>query len=153
MKKTIVALVACIASILAIEGYAQMGMMGGRGMMGMSSARHQYVMHNGIGSGYASKVNPLKSTTGNIHAGEKLYGQFCAGCHGIAGLGNGEAGKHLNPPPPNIAALSKMPMATDGYLFWTIAEGGVPVQSPMPAFKGMLKEDQIWQIILYLRVM
>lgn len=46
-----------------------------------------------------------------------------------------------------------MPMATDGYLFWTIAEGGAPVGSAMPAFKQTLKEDDIWKIITYLRTL
>jgi mono/diheme cytochrome c family protein len=44
-----------------------------------------------------------------------------------------------------------MPMASDGYLYWTIAEGGVSLKTAMPPFKGALKPDQIWQIILYLR--
>jgi mono/diheme cytochrome c family protein len=47
--------------------------------------------------------------------------------------------------------FSKMPMATDGYLSWTIAEGGVPLQTAMPPFKSILKEDDIWKIIIYLR--
>jgi hypothetical protein len=65
--------------------------------------------------------------------------------------GDGPAAQALNPPPANIAATSRMPMATDGYLYWTIVEGGAPLKSAMPAFQGALKPDQIWQIILYLR--
>jgi mono/diheme cytochrome c family protein len=42
-------------------------------------------------------------------------------------------------------------MASDGYLFWTIAEGGAPVGSAMPPFKGVLGDDQVWQVIAYLR--
>lgn len=44
-----------------------------------------------------------------------------------------------------------MPMASDGYLLWTISEGGVPVGTAMPPFKGALKEDDIWAIITYVR--
>jgi len=44
-----------------------------------------------------------------------------------------------------------MPMATDGYLFWTIVEGGVPIGTAMPPFKGALKDNDIWKIILYMR--
>jgi mono/diheme cytochrome c family protein len=159
MKRMVAVLVVTGSLILVAEGYSQMGMMGrggmmgGGGMMNTSVLRHQYVMHNGIDPLYASKVNPLKSKPENIQAGKKLYDRFCASCHGISGLGNGPAGKNMTPQPPNIAASSKMPMATDGYLYWTIAKGGVPLQSPMPPFKRMLKEDQIWEIILYLRVM
>ena len=120
-------------------------------MMNMSMIRHQFVMRNGIDSRYASKVNPLQSTAENIGAGKKLYEQNCASCHGLTGLGDGEAGKGLNPRPANIATFIKMPMATDSYMSWTIAEGGVPIGTAMPPFKDVLKEDQIWKIIIYLR--
>jgi mono/diheme cytochrome c family protein len=139
------------ALFLSGPGYGQMGMMPGGGMMNMSTIRHQFTMQYGIDPQYASKVNPLRPTAENIQDGERLYEQNCAACHGPTGLGNGEAGKNLNPPPPNIAALSKMPMTTDGYLYWTIAEGGVPLGTAMPPFKGTLKEDEIWKIIMYLR--
>jgi mono/diheme cytochrome c family protein len=46
---------------------------------------------------------------------------------------------------------AKMPIATDAYLYWTIAEGGVPVESAMPPFKAALGEGEIWDIIGYLR--
>jgi mono/diheme cytochrome c family protein len=153
MKRLFTVLAVVGALILAPQAYGQMGMMGRGGMMGMSMIRHRYVMMNGIDPRYASKVNPLPVTAENIKAGEKLYEQTCASCHGVTGLGNGPAGKNLIPPPTNIAALSKMMMATDGYLYWTIAEGGVPLGTAMPAFKGILNEYQIWEIIIFIRTL
>ena len=82
-----------------------------------------------------------------------LYAKNCSSCHGLSGNGDGPAGKNLNPRPANIANFSKMPMATDGYLFWTISEGGIPIQTAMPAFRSSLKEEEIWKIIIYLRDM
>ena len=117
----------------------------------MSMIRHRFVMRNGINEKYVDKANPLQSTVNNIKDGKKLYEQNCANCHGTSGQGDGDAGKNLIPRPANIAMFSKMPMATDGYLFWTIAEGGVPLQTAMPPFGGVLKEDDIWKIIIYLR--
>lgn len=67
------------------------------------------------------------------------------------GLGDGPDGKNLFPRPANIAAASKMPMASDGYLLWAISEGGVPLGSAMPPFKDALKEEDIWKVILYIR--
>ena len=131
-----------------------MGMMGqGNMMMNMSMVRHHFVMMNGIDPKYVSKENRLQTSLENIKNGRKLYEQNCAACHGESGLGDGEAGKNLSPRPANIASFSKMPMASDGYLYWTIAERGVPVGSSMPPFKGQLKEEDIWKIITYLRVL
>ncbi|MGA8262421.1 MAG: cytochrome c [Arenicellales bacterium] len=141
-----------LAGLLATAGagHGQMGMMQGGGS-GISFIRHQFVMQHGIDPDYASKENPLEASDDNLEAGKKLYDQNCSACHGPSGLGDGVAGKQLKPPPSNIAASTKMGMSTDGYLYWTIAEGGVPLHTAMPAFKGALKEDQIWQIILYIR--
>jgi len=133
--------------LVPIPAFAQMSMMHD----GMSMRRHQFVMANGLEARYANKQNPLQVTTANIAAGKKLYDQNCAACHGKTGTGDGEAGKNLNPRPANIAVFSKMPMATDGYLFWTIAEGGVPIGTAMPPFKGALKDNDVWKIILYMR--
>jgi len=143
--------------IIAASGYSQMGMRHGRGMMhgrGMrhrSMIRHHFVRHHGLDPQYAAAVNPIKVTADTRREGQRLYEQYCTICHGPTGLGNGEAGENLTPPPANIATLGKMPMATDGYLYWTIAEGGVPLGTAMPPFKDALKKDEIWKLIIYLR--
>lgn len=151
MKKHFVVLTAWGIVLLSAPGYGQMGMMHGESMMGRQAIRRQFVMQNGINPEYAGKRNPLKSTAANIKEGKKLYDQNCAACHGSTGQGDGPAGRNLNPPPANIAAAARMLMVTDGYLYWTIADGGTPLGSAMPPFKGTLKEDQIWKIIIYLR--
>ncbi|BCB27445.1 hypothetical protein SKTS_23310 [Sulfurimicrobium lacus] len=124
--------------------------MQGGGMMNMSAIRHRFVSQNGVDPIYASRKNPLKRTAMNIGDGKRLYERNCAACHGPTGLGNGAAGKSLNPPPANLAAFSRTRMATDGYLYWTIAEGGVPLGTAMPPFKNTLKTDEIWKIMIYL---
>jgi mono/diheme cytochrome c family protein len=152
------------AAFLAMLGmslpvHGQMGMMGrgqmmGPGhMMGMPMLRQRFVMMNGIDPRYASMTNPLPGTRQQIDSGKRLFGQRCATCHGIGGLGDGPAAAGLYPPPANVAAASKMPMASDAYLYWTIAEGGVPTGSAMPAFKESLTEGEIWTVIAYLRVL
>lgn len=152
MGKRLVNFAALTGLFLSVPVSGQMmDMMQGGGMMGRSTTRRHFVMQNGVDPHYASKVNPLKHTAKNIADEKLLFGQNCAMCHGPTGLGDGEAGKNLDPPPPNITALSKMPMATDGYLYWSIAEGGVPLGTDMPPFKGNLKADEIWKIVCYLR--
>ncbi len=135
---------------------AGMGMMGGpgmmeSGMMNFSMLRHRYVMRNGLPSEYRGLRNPLPATTKNLEQGKALYLANCAACHGEKGRGDGEAGKALNPRPADIARFSRMPMASDGYLMWTVSVGGKPVGSAMPTFGESLTEEQRWKIILYLR--
>lgn len=130
-----------------------MGMMQDRGMMDMSMVRHRYVMRRGVDPPYASKESPLAPSSDDLREGRRLYEAHCARCHGPSGTGDGPDGKGLEPPPPNIAAFSDMPMASDGYLYWTIAEGGAPVGSAMPPFEGVLDEEQIWRVIAHLRRM
>jgi len=151
MKKSVVSAVAFGGLTLVAIAYAQMGMRGGMGMMGGSLLRHQFVARNGIDPKYAAKTNPLRPTAETLAAGEGLYKANCASCHGATGFGDGPAAGSLNPPPPNIAASARMPMTSDGYLYWTIAEGGVPLHTAMPPFKSALTDEQIWKIILYVR--
>lgn len=123
------------------------------GAGGMSMRRHRYVMRNGIPEAYRSRDNPLEPTQRNLEVGGRVYETNCASCHGTAGQGDGPAGKNLDPRPTDIARFSRMPMASDGYLYWTVTEGGAPVGSAMPAFGNVLSEEEIWQLLMYLRRM
>lgn len=152
LEEIVRTLLVVLTALVGTAAYG-MGMMHGGGMMSGSMVRHHYVMQNGIDPSYASKANPLNPTDENIAEGKRLYEQNCAACHGPKGLGDGPAGKSLNPPPADIAATVQMPIATDGFLYWTIAEGGTLLGTAMPPYKGVLKEDQIWQLVTYLRVL
>lgn len=128
-----------------------MGSRGGMGMMAGASIRRNFVMRNGIDPKYAGLSNPLPSTAHNISRGRQLYDQNCASCHGARGLGDGPAAKNLRPPPASLTGLRRMQMVSDGYLDWTIDEGGTPVGSAMPPFKDALKPDDIWRVILFIQ--
>ena len=78
--------------------------------------------------------------------GKKLYNQMCAVCHGAKGKGDGVAGAALNPKPTNFTSAS-VQAQTDGAIFWKITEG----RSPMASYKTILKEEQRWQLVNYLR--
>ncbi|MCJ7451098.1 MAG: cytochrome c [Steroidobacteraceae bacterium] len=159
MKTSITTAVAIISLTIVGVVFAQggmgmgMGPQGGMGMMSGSSVRHHFVMQNGIDPEYAGATNPLSGTAESVAHGRQIYEQNCATCHGPQGFGDGPAGKSLQPPPANLVNLSRMPMVSDGYLYWTVAEGGVPVGSSMPPFKDVLKSDDIWAVILYLQTL
>ncbi|MBF0369812.1 MAG: cytochrome c [Magnetococcales bacterium] len=100
---------------------------------------------------YLFVTNPYPATRGHIVAGGDLYRQFCAECHGADGFGFGYHSATLSPPPARLAFIGRGIGDEGGYLFWSIAEGGIPLGSDMPAYKERLTTRQIWQIILFLQ--
>jgi mono/diheme cytochrome c family protein len=135
----------------SMMGGMGMGGMGMGGMGGMGMARHMYFMRNGVPAAYRGKSSPLAPTAQDIREGAELYADNCATCHGDRGYGDGEGGRELSPRPANLARMIRMPMMTDRYLFWTLAEGGEPVGSAMPAFKDGLSDNEIWTVIAAMR--
>jgi mono/diheme cytochrome c family protein len=132
------------------------GMMGpramGGGMMGGSMRRNHAAMMGGVPAPYANLTNPLPHTTATVDRGAAVYTANCASCHGATGLGDGPASSNLNPRPANLAWLSRMPMIRwDPFMYWTVAEGGVPFGTAMPAFKDSLSKEDIWSAIGYIQ--
>ena len=102
---------------------------------------------------YASKTNPVAGNADAIAMGKTQYTALCQACHGEKGLGDGPAGSALTPKPGNLQTTAKE--ASDAYIYWRVAEGGAmdPFKSSMPAQKGTLKEEQIWQLVSYLKTL
>ncbi|MCH7724494.1 MAG: cytochrome c [Bacteroidetes bacterium] len=93
--------------------------------------------------------NPLAKFKGNakiISLGKTLYTQQCATCHGDSGLGDGASARFLEKHPRNLTTL-EFQSQTDGEIFWKIDNGN----SPMPTFKEILTEKQMWIVVNYLR--
>ena len=107
--------------------------------------------HHGAGPHWASpkeaaaKPNPIKSDAASIDRGKKSYFQYCASCHGAKAMGDGPAAATLNPKPTNLKAMSGG--HPDGDFAWKIANG----RGAMPAWKGLLKENQIWELVNYIQ--
>ena len=100
---------------------------------------------------YADRKNPLPATSDTIAAGAALYAEQCVQCHGPNGFGDGDAGLAVDPSPALLNFLVQMPRAVDGYLLWSIAEGGARFGSEMPAYRGLLTEKEMWEIIRFMR--
>ncbi len=100
---------------------------------------------------YMDAENTVGYTVRGIVEGGKLYASHCRQCHGRLGLGNGDLSQALKPSPAMLAYLVGQSFAIDQYLLWSIAEGGKPFGTAMPAFKDKLSEEQIFAIVAYLR--
>lgn len=85
--------------------------------------------------------------------GKKLYTSFCAGCHGEDGKADGPAATALPVRPANHTDGKVMNQLPDKYLIEIISKGGGAVgKSPiMPAWGGQFNEQQIRDIIAYIR--
>ncbi len=101
---------------------------------------------------YAGKKNPTPAMD-SITAGKKIYTEQCEMCHGEQGDGKGPVGATLKPRPADFTDAKRMEQLSDAYLFWRISEGGgfEPFNSAMPAKKGVLSENDIWNVINYVR--
>ena len=93
--------------------------------------------------------NPLPPTAENIHAGRQIFGDYCVVCHGRDGQNTGVPfAAAISPPIPSLAG-SDVQSYSDGQLKWIIDDGIFP--SGMPASKGILSDEEMWQIVLYIR--
>lgn len=94
-------------------------------------------------------VNPLPASRDNIQAGQKAFSGYCMVCHGLDGQGTGVpfAGR-MSPPVPELTS-KEVQAYSDGQLKWIIAHGIAP--SGMPAASGILSDDEIWEIVVFLR--
>jgi len=102
---------------------------------------------------YVNQTNPFNGKADAAVAGKTIFQVNCASCHGDKGLGDGPAGANLNPKPADLTEPAKND--SDGQILWHISEGaaaGTP-GSALPAWKGTLTQDQIWQVITYLRTL
>lgn len=113
--------------------------------------RHGTFIQEGVPPAYRGARNPMATTPATVRAGGALYAERCASCHDPLGMGHGDEGLALYPSPALLAQLIRMPTGVDEYLLWATADGGEPFATSMPAFKDTLTQEQIWQIITYMR--
>lgn len=102
---------------------------------------------------YAGKTNPYANDAAAIEAGKEVYQLNCLTCHGETGAGDGPAGASLDPKPANLDKV--LPTVQDDFVFWVINEGGAAagLSASMASYKDVLTEEEIWQVIAYIRTL
>lgn len=93
--------------------------------------------------------NPLRDTAETRQDGKEAFGHYCVVCHGLDGQNTGVPfAANLSPPVPSLAS-KQVQSYSDGQLKWVIDNGIAP--SGMPASHGILNDDEMWSIVVYLR--
>jgi Cytochrome C oxidase, cbb3-type, subunit III len=93
----------------------------------------------------------------HVENGRRVYYQNCVFCHGDNMAGNGMFVHGLDPIPTNFADGDTIANLRETFLFWRAAKGGPglpeeggPWDTAMPAWENFLKEDEIWDAILFI---
>ncbi len=93
----------------------------------------------------------------HVENGRQVYYRNCVFCHGDDLGGNGMFAHGLNPIPTNFTDGQVLPNFRETFFFWRIAKGGpglpeegAPWDTAMPAWEKFLKEEEIWDVILFL---
>jgi cbb3-type cytochrome c oxidase subunit III len=92
---------------------------------------------------------------GNDASGKKLFLTYCFTCHGKEGKGDGYAARYQPVKPRDLTNQAVLSTRTDQELFQAISEGSVHFRGPtvMPAWWQSLSEQQIWDLVAYVRTL
>jgi len=93
----------------------------------------------------ATLINPVAADTASIKRGRAIYAMNCIVCHGTGGRGDSPVAATLDPKPADLVVMA--PMHPAGDFFWKIKNG----RGPMPAWKDTLDENQIWDLVNYIK--
>src|ERR1051326_200664 len=96
----------------------------------------------------ATETNPIAIGEDNLKAGMLTFKTTCATCHGTEKEGVGEYGQSFYPPAPPLS--SGITQYTDAQLFWIIKHG--IRNTGMPAWGRILSDEEIWQVVMALRI-
>ena len=99
-------------------------------------------------SASTNQAAPAPAATATVEMdGAKIYAEKCTVCHGPGGKGDGPGGAALNPKPRDHTDGAYMNARTDEQLLEVIHNG----KGAMPAWKGILTDDQIKAVLSHVR--
>jgi copper transport protein len=132
----------------ALSRTATRAMMTGAAAMMIVGAVLAFAVHTHSAAQDVSLGNPVEATTESVERGRVLYQQNCVVCHGVDGRGDGPQAASLDPAPTDFRL--HIPLHTDPQFFNFIAYGYI--NSAMPAWRDQLSDEQMWDLVNFLRV-
>ncbi|MGA2406274.1 MAG: cytochrome c [Bacteroidales bacterium] len=101
-----------------------------------------------VPANFKTMKNPIAMSDASTIAGQSLYAKTCAACHGKTGLGDGPKAKSLKTVPTNFSKAESQNQ-TDGEHFYKTKTG----RGDMPKYEGKLSDDDIWNVVNYVRTL
>lgn len=110
-------------------------------------------LHANVPYVWREMPNPYAPVEAEVLRGETVYQQYCIGCHGPVGDGEGPAKPFVNPPPLNFTVLTRHLVKNKyiGGIFYYQVMNGI-TGTAMPYFKTELESSKIWAVSNYLAV-
>ena len=93
--------------------------------------------------------NPIEATEESVRADLRVYGRFCRSCHGINLDGRGQS-PSPGTRPANLVDDEWVHGDSDGEIYNVIRQG-VPPNYDMDAWEGRITDEEIWNVVNYLR--
>ena len=97
---------------------------------------------------FVLKTNPLDLDRELLSEGQRLFGVYCAVCHGGAGEGNGITTEYGLTAPPSYHG-DRLRGIPDGEVYQVITLG----KGQMGPYVGKLQPDQRWAVVAYVRAL
>jgi mono/diheme cytochrome c family protein len=99
--------------------------------------------------GGKDRRNPIPNDASTLKLGAEHFQHHCQICHGLDGHTTGVTfARNMSPPVPDLGSAD-IQKYTDGQLKW-IMENGIRMTG-MPGWKGLLEDNEMWQMALYIR--
>jgi len=97
----------------------------------------------------------LPAAATDLAATKKEFVRFCSKCHGTEGKGDGPQADALTTKPRDFTDCARMKAMTDDTIFTAIKDGGeaVHLSKDMPAWKDGMDDDEIHDLVAYVRTL
>lgn len=104
---------------------------------------------------WSPKFGETRVAGADPNHGKTYYYSYCIACHGWLMHGDGPNASELNPRPRTLTRGDYMQKKTNLELFTVIKGGGeaVSLSSSMPNWGNVLQDQDIWDIIAFIRAM
>jgi mono/diheme cytochrome c family protein len=117
------------------------------GTISRESVADSGVVGTGTVAGIATSAIPVPITAERLAVGKKMFGVYCAVCHGVAAYGGSIVAENMGAPRPPSLRRSAMLSVPDGYFFVVATHG----TGRMPSYASQLTPDERWSVVAYLK--